>query len=88
MGLILLLVAAIACLILATNRLSLHPFLALLFVAIGYGVLAGMPLDRVASSLNEGFGSTGGHIGIHTFGSAVMGTATGLLIWVVSFFAF
>ncbi len=74
MVLILLLVAAIACLILATNRLSLHPFLALLFVAIGYGVLAGMPLDRVASSLNEGFGSTVGHIGILIVAGTIIGT--------------
>ncbi len=74
MFLILLLVLAIALLILATNRLNLHPFLALLFVAIGYGVLAGMPLERVATSLNEGFGSTVGHIGILIVAGTIIGT--------------
>ncbi|RPJ54105.1 MAG: GntP family permease [Acidobacteria bacterium] len=74
MFLILLLVVAIAALILATNRLNLHPFLALLFVAIGYGLLAGMPLDRVAASLNEGFGSTVGHIGILIVAGTIIGT--------------
>jgi len=74
MFLILLLVVAIVLLILSTNRLNLHPFLALLFVAIGYGLFAGMPLDRVASSLNEGFGSTVGHIGILIVAGTIIGT--------------
>ncbi len=71
---LLLLVVAIVLLILATNRLNLHPFLALLFVAIGYGLLAGMPLALVASSLSEGFGSTVGRIGILIVAGTIIGT--------------
>jgi GntP family gluconate:H+ symporter len=74
MFLILLLVVAIALLIIATNKLNLHPFLALLFVAIGYGLLSGMPLERVASSLNDGFGATVGHIGILIVAGTIIGT--------------
>ncbi|RPI23279.1 MAG: GntP family permease [Acidobacteria bacterium] len=74
MFLIVLLGLAVLLLILSTNRLNLHPFLALLFVAIAYGLLAGMPLDRVVTSVTEGFGSTAGHIGILIVAGTIIGT--------------
>ena len=43
MTLVLLLAATIAFIVLATTRVGLHPFLALLMAAIGFGLLAGMP---------------------------------------------
>ena len=82
MYLIALLALFVALLIVLTNWLKLHPFLALLFVTIGYGLLAGMPAGKVASSVTEGFGTTAGKI--HTVGSLVIGVATAALIWVVS----
>ena len=47
MLLLILLVVAIAFIIYATARLKLHPFLALLITAFGFGILSGMPLADV-----------------------------------------
>ena len=50
--------------VLLTTRLQLHPFFALLLVGIGYGLLAGMPVEAIISSINDGFGGTLGKIGL------------------------
>ena len=71
---ILLLVLSVAFIILATTRLRLHPFLALIVVAIAFGLASGMPLSLVASSLNEGFGGTIGRIGIIIIAGTIIGT--------------
>jgi GntP family gluconate:H+ symporter len=73
MHLIILLVLSVILLIVSTNWLKLHPFLALLFVAIGYGLAARMPLARIASSLSEGFGGTVGYIGILIVAGTIIG---------------
>ncbi len=62
--LILLLLLSVGLIIYSTTRLGMHPFLALIITAIIYGVLSGMPLDLVVSSINEGFGGTLGKIGL------------------------
>jgi GntP family gluconate:H+ symporter len=62
--LVLYLVISIILIIFLTARLKVHPFIVLLLVAILYGVLAGMPLYQIVSSVNEGFGGTLGKIGI------------------------
>ncbi len=65
MWLVVLLLLSIIFIILSTARWGLHPFLALLMAAFGYGVLSGkMPLEDVAKSVNFGFGDTVGRIGI------------------------
>ena len=74
MYLIALLVISVALLIVATNWLKLHPFLALLFVAIGYGLLAGMPPAEVAASVTGGFGATAGKIGVLIIAGTIIGT--------------
>ncbi|MGE5476989.1 MAG: GntP family permease [Bacteroidales bacterium] len=74
MWLIILLVTAIAFIIFATARLKMHAFLALLLTAFGFGILAGMPLDVVIKSVNEGFGGTIGSIGIVIVLGSVIGT--------------
>ena len=61
---VLLLLLSVAAIIFLTARLAVHPFVALMLVAIGYGILAGMPLDLVVASVNEGFGNTLGGIGL------------------------
>ncbi|MGB3798417.1 MAG: SLC13 family permease [Lewinella sp.] len=61
---VLLLLLSVAAIILLTARLAVHPFVALMLVAIGYGILAGMPLDAVVASVNTGFGNTLGGIGL------------------------
>ncbi len=73
MYLLILLVLAIAFIIIATARFKLHPFLALLITAFGFGILAGMPLADVVKSVNDGFGGTIGYIGIVILAGAIIG---------------
>lgn len=61
---VLYLLLAVLLIILLTVRLEVHPFVALMLVAIGYGIVAGMPLNEVVASVNEGFGKTLGGIGL------------------------
>ena len=61
---ILLLLLAVAAIIVLTTRFQVHPFLALLFAAIGFGIFSGMPLNVIIESINDGFGSTLGKIGL------------------------
>lgn len=57
----------------ATTRLKLHPFLALLVAAFGYGLLAGMEPGAVVESINGGFGGTIGYIGIVIVSGTIIG---------------
>ncbi len=70
---ILLLLLAVAFIVLSTTRLNLHPFLALLFAAIFFGLFSGMPLELVVDSIREGFGSTLGNIGILIIAGTIIG---------------
>lgn len=63
MYLLLLLIGAIVFIILAIVRWRVHPFLALLLTAIGFGLLAGMPVSEVTGSITQGFGNTVGAVG-------------------------
>jgi GntP family gluconate:H+ symporter len=75
MWLMILLLLAVVFIIVATTRLNLHPFLALLISAFGYGLLCGnMSLQDVVQSVNDGFGATVGYIGIVILAGAVIGT--------------
>ena len=75
MWLAILLLLSIVFIILSTARWGLHPFLALLLAAFGYGILSGkMPLEDVAKSVNFGFGDTVGRIGIVILAGSVIGT--------------
>lgn len=62
--LILLLLLSVVFIILLTVKLKVHPFIALLLVAIVYGFCAGMSADQIIASVNEGFGKTLGGIGL------------------------
>jgi len=68
------LVLSVVFLVLSIARLRLHPFLALLVAAIGYGALSGMPLPKVAGAIGEGFGKTIGSIGIVIIAGMIIGT--------------
>ena len=75
MWLAILLLLSIVFIILSTARWGLHPFLALLLAAFGYGILRGkMPLEDVAKSVNFGFGDTVGRIGIVILAGSIIGT--------------
>jgi len=75
MWLLILLLLAVVFIIIATTKLNLHPFLALLIAAFGYGILCGkMSLEQIVESVNAGFGGTIGYIGIVILAGAVIGT--------------
>ena len=75
MWMIILLIISIVFVVIATTRLKLHPFLALLIAAFGYGIFCGkMSLEEVVVSVNEGFGGTIGYIGIVILAGSVIGT--------------
>lgn len=61
---VLYLVISVVLIIYLTARVKLHPFLALLAVALLYGFAAGMPYDKIIESINTGFGDTVGKIGL------------------------
>jgi len=58
------LILSVVAIIVLTVRLKVHPFLALFLVAILYGIVAGMPLETIVTSVNDGFGNTLGKIGL------------------------
>ena len=49
---VLFLLIGILFLIFSTTKLKLHPFLALLFTAIGFGFLSDMPLTNMVEMVN------------------------------------
>ncbi len=74
MWLVILLLLSIVFIVLATTTLKMHPFLALLLTAFGFGILSGMPLLEVVKSVNDGFGGTIGYIGIVILAGSIIGT--------------
>jgi GntP family gluconate:H+ symporter len=74
MWLVILLFLSIGFIVLATARLKMHPFLALLLAAFGFGVASSMPLLDVVNAINGGFGDTVGYIGIVILAGAIIGT--------------
>jgi GntP family gluconate:H+ symporter len=61
---ILYLLIAVLAIILLTTKLKVHAFLALFIISILYGIFAGMPFSDIILSINDGFGSTLGKIGL------------------------
>ena len=61
---VLYLIFSVLIIIFLTARLNVHPFIALLLVALLYGFFAGMPAADIIASVNEGFGKTLGGIGL------------------------
>ncbi len=73
--LLILLVVAVLAIILLTATLRVHPFLALLGAAFGYGILSGrLSLVEVVDAVNQGFGSTVAGIGIVILAGGIIGT--------------
>lgn len=71
--LIVLLIIAILFIVISTSKLKLHPFLALIIAAIGYGLFSGIPLNSIIASVNNGFGNTVGSIGIVIVAGCIIG---------------
>ncbi len=74
MLLIIVLLLCILFIIASSTKFQLHPFLALLFAAIGFGLLTRMPLPKIVQSVNDGFGGTIGYIGIVIIAGTIIGT--------------
>ncbi len=75
MWLVILLLLSVIFIVVATTKLKLHPFLALLIAAFTYGIFCGkMSLAEVVASVNTGFGDTIGYIGIVILAGSVIGT--------------
>ncbi len=72
--LIILLLISILFIVVSTTKFKLHPFIALLLAAIGFGLFSGMPLGDIVKSVNGGFGNTIGYIGIVIVAGCVIGT--------------
>ncbi len=72
--LIVYLLIAIAFIVIMTTKFKLHPFLALLFAAFGYGLMSGMPFSQIVASVNTGFGNIVGQIGIVIVVGCIIGT--------------
>ncbi|MDX1590592.1 MAG: GntP family permease [Balneolaceae bacterium] len=56
-----------------TSRLKLHPFLALLFGTVVMGVVSGLPVNSLLTTLAGGFGSTLESIGIVIAAGTIIG---------------
>lgn len=70
---VVLLFLAILFIVISTVRWKLHPFLALIFAAFIYGLLSGMKLSDVVSSITTGFGGTVSSIGIVIVAGTIIG---------------
>ncbi len=55
---------AIVALIVMIARYKIYPFLVLIIVSLGLGLVVGMPMDKIVKSFETGNGNTLGHIAI------------------------
>jgi len=62
--LVLYLFISIVLIIVLSAKLKIHPFIVLFLVALLYGFFAGMPMNQIIVSVNQGFGDTLGKIGL------------------------
>ena len=74
MLLIILLIVSVLFIVVSTSKYHFHPFLALLFTAVGFGLCSRMPLEEIVASINGGFGETIGKIGIVIIAGVIIGT--------------
>lgn len=68
------LIIALAFIIIGIVRWKIHPFFVLLLAAIAYGFITGMKVTEIISSVNSGFGSIMGKIGLIIFFGVAIGT--------------
>jgi GntP family gluconate:H+ symporter len=70
--LLIIIAASIVLVIVLSARFKVHPFLALLFAALGAGLVAGIPSVDIIPIMTRGFGEMAGAIGlIITFGTLI-----------------
>ncbi|MDN5215219.1 GntP family permease [Fulvivirgaceae bacterium BMA12] len=74
MILLLILIICLAFVVISIIRFDLHPFMALLLAAIGFGLLSGMSFDTILQSINDGFGGVLGKIGLIILFGVIIGS--------------
>ncbi len=70
------LLISILFIILGTTKLKMHPFIVLLLASYITGAMAGLPIDKIASTIATGFGNIMAYIGI----VIVLGTIIGVIL--------
>lgn len=75
-GLMLLVVflIAIVCMIFAISKLNIHPFLAIMGIALILAIIVGIPIDEIPGVIGDGFSGTFKSIGIVIILGALIGT--------------
>lgn len=74
--LLLVIVAAVLLIVVATSRWNLHPFLALLLASLGVALAVGLPAEEALAAVNQGFGGLLAYIGI----VVVLGSIIGVVL--------
>ena len=70
---VLYLLLSVILIIVLTTKLKVHPFLALVGVALAYGFASGMSPENIIESINSGFGDTLGKIGLIIIFGVIIG---------------
>ncbi|MBI1389841.1 MAG: GntP family permease [bacterium] len=73
MFVVILLCLTVAGIVVSTARWRVHPFLALLAAAFGFGLISGMDPLKVVDAVNQGFGSVAGGIGVVIVAGTIIG---------------
>ncbi|MDO4543350.1 MAG: GntP family permease [Clostridia bacterium] len=73
-GLIIVFVLAVALMIIAISKFKIHPFLAIMGISLIFGLIAGIPLTDLPSTIGAGFSGTFSSIGIVIIFGALVGT--------------
>lgn len=74
--LIIVLFVSILFIILGTTKLKIHPFIVLLLASYVAGAMAGLPLQKIATTIATGFGNIMAYIGI----VIILGTIIGVVL--------
>jgi len=74
--LLIVLLVSVLFIILGTTKLKIHPFIALLLASYLAGAMAGLPLEKIATTIATGFGNIMAYIGI----VIVLGTIIGVIL--------
>ena len=74
--LLILILASVSAIVLATSRLKLHPFLALILASLGVGLGTGISPTDLGAVMNQGFGSLMSYIGV----VVVLGSIIGVIL--------
>jgi GntP family gluconate:H+ symporter len=64
---------AIAFIVLSSTVFKLHPLVGLLLAALGVGIFAGLPIDKLAETIGKGFGELMSKIGLMVILGCVIG---------------